>query len=266
MASSSSYVSNSDFMEEVRKCDCLYNRYHPEYKQKEKKAECWAEIGEKFNISASDAEKRFKNIRTSYGRFLKRIRGRSLTVGSFPIPEHFYGLDWLNFYISPRHRMTKLQQVQNNGDAPSSNDGDDDTIHEHKEDKQEATTATTKNNTGTRQEHLQSRPSQEKSRNVNQKPLNKRLDDEVDRALFKTAASICENFKEMERKRPHEDYEEDGLFLRSLIPRMKKLSPQSKAALRIKIEQAFYEAEFSQPSTHVPIVVHVNEPQINQEF
>ena len=34
---------------------------------------CWAKIGEKFDKSAADAEKKIKNIRTGYGRYLKKI-------------------------------------------------------------------------------------------------------------------------------------------------------------------------------------------------
>ena len=45
------------FMEEVQKYDCLYNKYSKSYKDKYIKINCWTKIGEKFDMSAADAEK-----------------------------------------------------------------------------------------------------------------------------------------------------------------------------------------------------------------
>ena len=47
------------FMEEVQKYDCLYNKYSKSYKDKYIKINCWTKIGEKFDMSAADAEKKF---------------------------------------------------------------------------------------------------------------------------------------------------------------------------------------------------------------
>ena len=62
------------FMEEVQKYDCLYNKYSKSYKDKYIKINCWTKIGEKFDMSAADAEKKFKNVRTGYGRYLKKVK------------------------------------------------------------------------------------------------------------------------------------------------------------------------------------------------
>ena len=58
-------------MEEVQKYDRLYNKYSKSYKDKYTKINCWTEIGEKFDMSAADPQKKFKNVRTGYGRYLK---------------------------------------------------------------------------------------------------------------------------------------------------------------------------------------------------
>ena len=47
------------FMEVVQKYDCLYNKYSKSYKDKYIKINCWTKIGEKFDMSAADAEKKF---------------------------------------------------------------------------------------------------------------------------------------------------------------------------------------------------------------
>ena len=62
------------FMEEVQKYDCLYNKYSKSYKDKYIKINCWTKIGEKVNMSAADAEKKIENVRTGYGRYLKKVK------------------------------------------------------------------------------------------------------------------------------------------------------------------------------------------------
>ena len=40
-----------------------------DFKDKNKKANCWDKIGQKFCLSAGEAEAKFRNIRTAYGRY-----------------------------------------------------------------------------------------------------------------------------------------------------------------------------------------------------
>ena len=62
-------------MEEIQKFDCLYNKYSKDFKDKTKKTNSWAKVAEKFKITPTEAEKRFRDIRTAYGRFLKKAKG-----------------------------------------------------------------------------------------------------------------------------------------------------------------------------------------------
>ena len=64
-------VSNEEFIEEVVRYECVYHRNSKECKDRNKKANCWKKIGEKFNLSAVEAEVKFSNIRAAYGRYLK---------------------------------------------------------------------------------------------------------------------------------------------------------------------------------------------------
>ena len=52
----------------------VYNRSSKYFKDKNKKANSWEKIGEKFNFSAAEAEVKFRNIRTVCGRYLKRFK------------------------------------------------------------------------------------------------------------------------------------------------------------------------------------------------
>ena len=61
-------------MEEVARYECVYNRSSKDFKDKNKKANCWDKIGQEFCLSAGEAEAKFRNIRTAYGRY--RIQNR----------------------------------------------------------------------------------------------------------------------------------------------------------------------------------------------
>ena len=68
------HVSNEEFMEEVASYECVYHRNSKDFKDKNKKANGWDKIGQKFNLSTGEAEAKFRNIRTAYGRY--RIQNR----------------------------------------------------------------------------------------------------------------------------------------------------------------------------------------------
>ena len=54
-----------------KKCkshDCLYNKYSKSYKDKYIKINYWKKIGEKFDMSAADAEKKFENVKPQTDR------------------------------------------------------------------------------------------------------------------------------------------------------------------------------------------------------
>ena len=53
-------VSNEEFMEEVARYECVYHRNSRDFKDKNKKVNCWEKIGEKFNLSAAEAEVKFR--------------------------------------------------------------------------------------------------------------------------------------------------------------------------------------------------------------
>ena len=61
-------------MEEVARYERVYNRSSKDFKDKNKNANCWDKIGQKFNLSAGEAEAKFRNIIAAYGRY--RIQNR----------------------------------------------------------------------------------------------------------------------------------------------------------------------------------------------
>ena len=64
-------VSNEEFMEEVTRYECVYHRNSKEFKDRNKKANCWEKIGEKFSLSAAEAEVKFRNMFSMFSAVLK---------------------------------------------------------------------------------------------------------------------------------------------------------------------------------------------------
>jgi len=82
-------VSNEKFMEEVARYECVCHRNSKDFKDKHKKANCWEKIGEKFNLPAAETEVKFRNIRTAYGRYLKRLKTLPSGSGRDAVPGEF---------------------------------------------------------------------------------------------------------------------------------------------------------------------------------
>ena len=115
MAETNNEFNSSLFMEEVQLYECLYNKHCRDYKNKFIRLNCWKKIAEKFNIDAAEAEKKYKNIRTAYGRYLRKKK--SIPSGSgrdvAPIPSEFANLDWLVTHINQRaNTMTNISLLK----------------------------------------------------------------------------------------------------------------------------------------------------------
>ena len=109
---------------------CLYNKYSRDIKNKFKKHNCWVEIAAKFDITPEAAEKRFKNIRTAYGRYLKKKRNVPSGSGrdAVPrIPKEFENFEWLSTIINHRKTTSNFKPssvVLDGDDSICSDDGD----------------------------------------------------------------------------------------------------------------------------------------------
>lgn len=292
-------------MEEVQKYDCLYNKYNRDYKNRFKKYNCWVQIATKFEMTPEDAEKKFRNIRTAYGRFLKKRK--SMPSGSGrdavpPTPREFENLEWLSSLISHREttsnlnisieqneqKLTKTEQESDVDDRNSLCSADDtfdvevevqkgDSLDEeqavdfdidderetlsvssqekeskgkqHQDKQEESSSKTIKRCTSKKQEHTTTAASaQEKAWVGTKKRTNKQS---LDLTLLKAAEQVAETSKKLRLKaeipvKANPDVEdEDTLFCKSLAKRMKRLPLQTKAYIRVQIEQMMYQTEFN---------------------
>ena len=97
--------STALFMEEVQTYECLYNKFNKQYKNKFVRLNCWRKIAEKFGIEPAEAEKKYKNVRTAYGRYLKKKKSLPSGSGRDAVqlpPAEFANLEWLEAHISQR--------------------------------------------------------------------------------------------------------------------------------------------------------------------
>ena len=86
-------LTTDKLMEEVQKYECLYNKQSKEYKGKYEKMNCWEAIAKVFNTSGREVETKFKNTRTAYGRYLKKLKSTGSRSGIKDLPSEFKNLE-----------------------------------------------------------------------------------------------------------------------------------------------------------------------------
>ena len=76
-------------------------------------------IGKKFGLTASEAEKKYKNIRTTYTRYLKKVKNVPSGSGRDAVPkaEEFANLGWLDQHISHRKSASNWSNLDSYDDC-----------------------------------------------------------------------------------------------------------------------------------------------------
>ena len=105
-----SNVGSEELIEEVHKFDSLFHKCLRDYRDNWKKANSWVKVAKKFKITPSEAEKRVKNIRTAYDRFLKKTNNAPSGSGrdDLHVPSEFQNMGWLAPYIDHRPTSTNI--------------------------------------------------------------------------------------------------------------------------------------------------------------
>ncbi|XP_047523549.1 uncharacterized protein LOC125062991 [Pieris napi] len=87
--------TNIKFVQEIEKHACLYNYKLPEYMRKNIIDKTWAEIGNKFQITGSEAKEKWKNLRSVFVRHLKPAKSGAGTAQKKP----YYLADYMQFTV-----------------------------------------------------------------------------------------------------------------------------------------------------------------------
>lgn len=66
-----------NFMAAVREFRCLYDKGIKDFKDLTKKENAWKEVSQRTNMTVTEAQNKYKNIRTSFGRYVKSLKPAS---------------------------------------------------------------------------------------------------------------------------------------------------------------------------------------------
>ena len=95
-------------MNEVQNFPILYDKFDREFKDIHKKRNAWNKVGDSFGLSAEVAAEKYKNIRSAYGRYLKKRKTTPSGSGRSTINLEYDYLEWLNVYIEHRETTSNL--------------------------------------------------------------------------------------------------------------------------------------------------------------
>ena len=293
---------NGVFMAEIQKHECLYNKFSREYRNKELRNDCWQKVAEKFDLTPMAAEKKFRNIRTAYGRWLRKRRSNPPKNGQDFIPFAFENCEWLGMHIIHRdstlsNDTTCIKAIDSGSDddgspvtmsnieflnfadyndyiSPSSHHSNNNVSSQH-----EATTVvetiphdhreiqTTQSNEAVN--NTTTNYSESNGGESNKKITSYDKGNAIENETSSNSLRRAPNERQLNNsvmvphgiKRRYSEYEdEDELYCRSLVPRLKRLTPQAKAYVRIQLEQLLYHAEYSNDMPQIqPFSFHSNE-------
>ena len=92
---------------------------------------CWLAMGKKFNTTAEEAEKKYKSIRSSYGRWLRKVKKIPSDSGrdAVPFAGDYANLGWLEQHRGHRTRSSILNRADsddlNESQSPETEDKED---------------------------------------------------------------------------------------------------------------------------------------------
>lgn len=272
-------------MEEIQKYECLYNKFSKDYKNRNVRENAWAKIGEKFALTTIEAEKKYKNIRTSYVRYLKKLKHVPSGSGRDAVPKagEFADLEWLDQHISHRKSTTNLlnhecdndeiesQQGEEMNSSSSSSinttAGDDDTSPDIELDITDSpeSSSSIKQTLDSTAEDLEIPPKKKSSGSTSSKTKRpwaasnrQKLESskDVDLAMIQIAEKLLKESSE----KPSENEDDEYMhFARSFAKRLKKLPERAQGYVRIQLEQLMFQAEFgaSPQQQYPPTPMHM---------
>ena len=119
------------FMEELQRYEFLNNKFSKDYKNKQVRDNCWLAMGKKFNMTAEEAEKKYKSIRSRYGRWLRKVKKIPSGSGrdAVPFAGDYANLGWLEQHIGHRTRSFNFNRADsddlNESQSPETEDKED---------------------------------------------------------------------------------------------------------------------------------------------
>ena len=221
----------------------------------------WKAIGEKFRLDAVEAEKKYKNVRTAYGRYLRKKKHVPSASGhdAVPSPSEFSNLDWLSNHINQRpstvsnvrSRDESEDDADHGEEAESINSVQDSLECGERSSEDDLQSETSVSRATAANDGQPKKSSKQKGKSTTKRTwatnARKAKDNDVDMALLRTGTSLADRIlqpEQPEKSRTEEDEDEDAIHCRSVGNRLRNLPVHVKGYVRLQIEQLMYQVQF----------------------
>ncbi|KAJ8286502.1 hypothetical protein GJAV_G00039920 [Gymnothorax javanicus] len=188
----------------VYECPELYDSTLPIYRNIDRKADAWRKIGALVGLSADEAKRKWKNLRDRYIKEMKVDRTQA-RAGDAP------------------HKQWRFQQAL-------------EFLKPFVRDRQRRA--------GEQHEGLDYSTTSDKGDNKGQLTLPAKVEGSAPSPTPSGPAARSPNRKRKQAEDGDLLSDEDELFLLSLVPSLKRLSPQKRCQAKIRIQQIMFEEEF----------------------
>ncbi|CAB4038117.1 PREDICTED: uncharacterized protein LOC107358483 [Paramuricea clavata] len=278
---------DSSFMEIIRDFPTIYDKRKNDFRDKRKKANCWQQIAKLLETTTEEVERRYKNIRTAFSRYLAKQKLKSGS-GLSDIPNinpRFENLGWLLIHMSSRAGTSNLGLSVSEASEPIRlSDKEPDLVEESIERdnviQEESSTnlddfvddelfqgqgselshggaeEVCATDNGVSQTSAIKRQKKDYGSGmtwvgakISNKVQLKQTDEQIKQTMAKLDKSLTylEN-SQKENSIPTKKMDEESLYCLSLAPRMRRLDARKKALIRSSIEKAFFEVEYGNVS------------------
>ena len=262
-------VTKENFMQEVQKYPIVYDKFRKDFKNVDMKKNAWKKIGEAFGMTDIEAEKKYTNIRSAYGRALRKNKKIGSGSGRNAVNSDYDYLQWLNVYIDHRETTSNLVNSQppykgmrvdlecspGTSQITSKNDTADDSydlldrfltsdnIGENINDSNNSLDELNESDVvGNASQNIVVIPkSSTKGKKRNRETLEEE-DEIATKSILSTMQEIYTYLKS--GKCDQEEQDEVALFCRSLEPSLRRLTPGILAIIKVQIQQLVLKAEY----------------------
>ena len=237
-----------NFMEEIRSFPVIWDRYATDFKNKHKKVNAFQSVGEKFGMSAEEAEKKYNSIRTMFSRHIKKQPSGSGRQSTNPM---FEGMSWMKPFIKCRKTSSNIGMEESFGEtsriiAAAGSEEDEDMNSRRKypefDDINLHDIANSPSPPPPPSEQIETTAAPPKTK----APLGKRRRtalSEGENEFLKACKAVKETNMLMQARSQTEDDDELKLYFLSVAKRLKKMPPHYQRQIRFNLENQLFEAE-----------------------
>lgn len=260
------------FMELIQEYPTIYDRKSKDFKDRNKKANCWKIIAERLGETVDKVKRRYETIRTNFSRYLSKKKGKSGSGASDVVvdPEYEH-LVWLKPFIINRPSSGNFTRESSHSNMTSTQSPQQREFASDEESLYSADTGEESDSSSVVVSKITGKQSSEsatnkgisseerKKRKERKTDSRKRKLEKTDEQLEKSISSLNESIRQQERssKRHENEMDEDAMYCMSLASRMRKLDDMNKAVVRNSIEKIFLDLQFSNRSSPMQNAMHL---------